>query len=212
MAVLARSEELGSPAMLEWALAARALEGEPESGDLHLIVAIPDGALLAVVDGLGHGPDAAAAARTAADALESHAAEAPDVGLRRCHQALRHTRGVAATVASLSARDETVTWLGVGNVEGMLFRAEPDADSRYELAPLRAGIVGLRMPVLRPALLSVQPGDVLVLATDGIRPGFDELVSRRESAESVADRILAEHGDAADDALVLVARYLGHTE
>src|ERR1041384_6057447 len=48
---------------LDWAVASAPLEGEPESGDLHLVKGISTGLLLAVVDGLGHGVEAAAVAR-----------------------------------------------------------------------------------------------------------------------------------------------------
>ena len=48
------------PLLIEWASAGMPLSGNHnESGDLHLIARFPDGALAAVMDGLGHGPEAA---------------------------------------------------------------------------------------------------------------------------------------------------------
>ena len=41
---------------IEWGVATRALPGQAESGDRHLVQRFPDGVLAAVVDGLGHGP------------------------------------------------------------------------------------------------------------------------------------------------------------
>src|SRR4051812_16934568 len=52
-------------APLEWAVAGRALSGQLESGDAGLVVALARGTLLAVIDGLGHGSEAAAAAGSA---------------------------------------------------------------------------------------------------------------------------------------------------
>ena len=52
------------------------------------------------------------------------------------------------------------------------------------------------------------PGDVMVLATDGIDSGFARAIAQGGAAQDVADRILAEHGKASDDALVVVVRYL----
>jgi negative regulator of sigma-B (phosphoserine phosphatase) len=204
----------GAPSLpeLDWAVANRAHPGEHESGDLHMVASIPDGALLAVVDGLGHGEEAAAAARAATAVVEGNADEAPETIVRRCHEALGQTRGVVMTVASLDAHEGTMRWLGVGNVEGVLLRGRARADHAYERAPLRAGIVGFRLPVLHASMLSVRPGDVLVLASDGIKHGFDRPVGVRESAQGIADRILAELGNPADDALVLVARYLGNAK
>jgi len=61
------------PPMVEWAVGARALEGEPVSGDLHVVTPFPGGVLVAVMDGLGHGTEAAAAAEAAAEILRDHA-------------------------------------------------------------------------------------------------------------------------------------------
>src|SRR3989454_8581110 len=51
------------------------LAGEQESGDLHLIKPVGSGVLVSVVDGLGHGAEAAAAARAAVAALSRYADE-----------------------------------------------------------------------------------------------------------------------------------------
>jgi serine/threonine protein phosphatase PrpC len=55
-------------------------------------------------------------------------------------------------------------------------------------------------------------GDVLVLATDGLRGDFATGVSVQGSAQTIADRILAASSRGHDDALVLVARFLGPGE
>jgi len=54
-------------------VASRPLPGEVVCGDRHLIKPTTDGVLAAVVDGLGHGDEATAAAKTAIAVLESHA-------------------------------------------------------------------------------------------------------------------------------------------
>src|SRR5689334_7847165 len=99
---------------LEWAVAGRALPGQAESGDRYVVQPFTDGVLLAAVDGLGHGAEAATAARTAVDTLTRYAQEPVMHLLQRCHEQLRRTRGVVLTLASIAARDGTLTWLGVG--------------------------------------------------------------------------------------------------
>src|SRR6266851_1958424 len=59
--------------LIEWAVAEVARAGQTESGDRYLVTTTPDGALVAVVDGLGHGADAADAAKVAVRSLERHA-------------------------------------------------------------------------------------------------------------------------------------------
>ena len=80
--------------LVHWGVATVALQGQSESGDLHMVKAVTDGVLIAVVDGLGHGEEAAAAARIAVDALERYAEEPPLALLQQCHVALKGSRGV----------------------------------------------------------------------------------------------------------------------
>jgi hypothetical protein len=104
-----------------------------------------------------------------------------------------------------------MTWLGVGNVEGILLRAAPRTGAAERLAP-RAGIVGHQVPPLEAAGLAVEPGDTLVFATDGVGGGLAEALIAGGPRRLTAERIVAEHGTATDDALVVVARYRGGSE
>jgi serine/threonine protein phosphatase PrpC len=203
--------EPGHPASLviECGSAAAALEGE--SGDVHVVAAFPHGALVAVIDGLGHGPEAAAAARAAASILETHAGEPVTALVERCHEALRKTRGAVMSLASFDARDDaSITWTGVGNVEGFLQRA--DRARPREAIALRGGIVGYHLPTLRAETLAVSPGDTLVMATDGIRSEFSAALAMEGSPQEMADAIFDRYARGSDDALVVVARYLGAGE
>jgi len=202
---------VGTPALIEWGVASRALPGEALSGDLHFVKQVATGAVVAVVDGLGHGAEAATAARAAVTALDRHAAESPVPLVERCHRALQGTRGVVMSVAVFGRSDRSMTWLGVGNVEGLLLYGDGAARSGAPRAGLvtRGGIVGSELPRLHPVVLPIAPGDTLIFATDGIREGFADGLSPEASPQQLADQILARHGKGTDDALVLVARYLG---
>src|SRR5438874_9809995 len=70
-------------------------------------------------------------------------------------------------------------------------------------------IFGSELPRLHPVVLPIAPGDTLIFATDGIREGFAEGLPPEAAPQQLADQILARHGKGTDDALVLVARYLG---
>ena len=196
-------------ALIDWGVATLMLAGEQESGDLHLIKPVGTGVLVSVVDGLGHGAEAAAAARTAVAALNRHAQESVLPLLQRCHQALAGTRGVVVSVALFDRADGSMTWLGVGNVEGVLLYADSGRRRGRERLVTRGGIVGSELPPLRAEVLAVAPGDTLILATDGIRSGFADDLAIDAPPQQLADQILARSGKSTDDALVLVARYLG---
>ena len=199
-------DALTSP-VVEWSAAERAFDGGGESGDRYLVKPYAHGALVAVADGLGHGPDAAVAARTAMEILEADADLPITTLLQRCHEHLRSTRGAALTLAVFDGRQETMTWLGVGSVDGVVLRAPPACGSQRLV--LRAGLVGCQLPSLHPSVIQVAPGDTLVLVTDGIRDDFAEQLTPDGPVGSSADRILARHAKGTDDALVLVVRYKG---
>ena len=196
---------------LEWSVSASTLSGEAKSGDLALVRPFPRGVLVAVLDGLGHGEEAAHAARLAAVELERHAAESVIALVRRCHGALRGTRGVVLSLASFNTRDDTMTWLGVGNVEGVLVRAQPAGSPFRENVLLRGGVVGHDLPPLQAFVVPVTADDCLAFATDGLRSEFITAVSVNGPPARQAADLLSRYGKDTDDALVLVARYLGET-
>lgn len=197
--------------LIEWGVAVQAFSKQPESGDGYLVESYPRGVLVAVVDGLGHGPRAAVVAKTAVAALEGHAHETVDLLIKRCHQELLGTRGAVMSLAAFSARDEAMTWVGVGNVAGLLLRADQKAARPREALLSRGGVVGYHLPSLYPAVLSIYPGDTLVFATDGLRSGFTGGVVLGDSPQEIADHLLETYGRSTDDALVLVARYVGES-
>lgn len=206
MAQLTPASTTSAP-LLEWGVAARTLAGERESGDLYLVAPLWGGVLVAVVDALGHGTEAAAAARLALRTLQAHAESDLSALARRCHEALLRTRGVAMNLASFG--QGTMSWLAIGNVHGMLLRADAGATPSREAIVLRSGVVGYQLPPLRTSALPVRPDDTLVFATDGIRSGFVEALRAGGPPQQLADGILAGYARDSDDALVLVVRYLG---
>jgi negative regulator of sigma-B (phosphoserine phosphatase) len=194
--------------LLDIAVAEAPLPGQLESGDLHLVARHPGGVLVAVIDGLGHGDEAAAAARTARAALEEDPGAAVPELFARAHGRLIRSRGVVMSVAAFEPGGR-LTWLGVGNVEGTVVRAEEGTVRRTDSILLLGGVVGYQLPKLRPSTMAVARGDTLVFATDGIDGGYIGDLDPAASPATLADRILAEYRTGGDDALVLVARYAG---
>src|SRR5207247_1155147 len=109
-----------SKPVIAWGVASRALAGQSVSGDKHLVKPVEEGFLLAAVDGVGHGAEASAAAKTALAVLEDHAGEPLVTLFKRCHERLTLTRGVVMTAAALQPAQGRLTWMGVGNVEAVL--------------------------------------------------------------------------------------------
>jgi hypothetical protein len=189
---------------LEWGCATRPRVPGGVSGDLAIVVPAPRQVIVAVVDGLGHGPEAARAAGVAAAVVRARAADEPGAIVRGCHAALRGTRGAAIALAAVSTRSATMTWLGIGNVEARLVRRR-----RTSALALARGVAGGAVHALAPATVELERGDLILFATDGVDAAFADSFDPAGSTAAIAGRLLARHRRSADDALVVAVRYLG---
>jgi negative regulator of sigma-B (phosphoserine phosphatase) len=195
--------------LIEWDVAQLTLPGEEKSGDCYWVKPFGTSVLVVVIDGLGHGEEAAAAAKIAVDVLEANARDDVIALFKRSHEALRRSRGVVMSMALLNGLEGTMTWMGVGNVEGLLARANTDIKPQKESLLIRAGVLGGLLPTLDASIIPIMPGDTLVFATDGIRSGFDEEINSHDPPKEIAANIMSKFSKNSDDALVLVARYVG---
>lgn len=195
--------------MVDYGVAKFVLPGQGESGDQHLVRCNAEGILIAVIDGIGHGEEAANAAKVAASVLMRDAGEPVISLVERCHERLRTMRGVVLSLASIDGARGLMTWLGVGNVQGVLMRADPRKENVQEALLLRGGVVGSQLPVLQATVLPIRQGDTIYFATDGVRSDFTRSLTAMENPQRAADRILEQYQSGSDDALILVARLTG---
>ena len=194
---------------LEFGVAGSIAPGQRVSGDLEVLHYYDGGggALIAAIDGIGHGEQAAATARLAADTILRHPEEEPAALLMRCHAALRGTRGVVLSIASINLRQAALSWLGVGNVSGLVCRGTVNVLVAREELLARPGVVGYgELPALRASVIPLRARDMLIFATDGISRHFSDDLAAAASAQSLADDIIAHYRQRNDDALVVVAR------
>ncbi|NJD77624.1 MAG: stage II sporulation protein E (SpoIIE) [Candidatus Methanoperedens sp.] len=191
---------------IEFGLVTIPLQGESVSGDDYIIKPFHNGVLVAVVDGLGHGYEAARASGIAIAALDTYVHESIIPLVKHCHDALKGTRGVVMSIAKFNLPDNTLSWLGVGNIECVLLRADEKFAPSHERLLLRGGVLGYQLPTLRESIIPVMRGDTLVFATDGIRSGFEEGLKAGERPQQIADNIMTGFSRGTDDALVLVVR------
>jgi phosphoserine phosphatase RsbX len=196
---------MNASAAIDWGHASLVMPGETRSGDRHVIAVADGAALIAVIDGLGHGEAAAAAANAAALVLEQSPHESLPALFDRCHAQLRATRGAAMTVARFEAAGRTLDWLGAGNVKTVLLRRSASGFTCMDLLTY-SGVVGARLPKRPASKIQVMPGDVLILATDGVDRKFIDSIRYDEPPQTQAERLLAAYRSPTDDALVLVAR------
>ena len=104
------------------AIAARPYPGETVSGDAWQVDWDGDICRIAVVDGLGHGPQAAVAAHAATTDLAAHPGRDPAAAVQGCHEVLTGTRGAALLVVRIDVGAGELAFVGVGNVKAQLWQ------------------------------------------------------------------------------------------
>ena len=202
--------ESGRVGPLEWAVTGKPLVGERTSGDDWVVIEYPGHALIAVVDGLGHGEAAAVAARRALRVAADNATEALDRLLTMCHEALEGTRGGAMTLTRIDLDTGSLEWLGIGNVGAYLVRVSTTGSTVAEAAMLRGGILGHTLPTpLKVRETAMLPGDLLLIGTDGLGIGFEDTVDLSMPTTQLVVDLLDHCGKDTDDALILAARNRG---
>jgi serine phosphatase RsbU (regulator of sigma subunit) len=184
---------------LTTAAATRHFPGEVVSGDAWTVERSDTMYRLTVIDGLGHGPEAAEAAALAKRTLQSHPDLEPIAALMACHHAMDHTRGAAILTAQIDLTDHRLTYAGVGNVEGRLCLSDRD----HRLISFR-GIVGTTVGKVSAFTLDLPGSWMLILHTDGISARFDTPALVSGNWQDLAHRILDRWGRTADDATVVV--------
>ncbi|MEU9097339.1 SpoIIE family protein phosphatase [Streptomyces sp. NPDC048361] len=157
----------------------------------------------AVIDGLGHGSEAAEAAQSALRSFRTAAAHPlPDV-LNAMHRALRHTRGAA--VGLLRLEGAQARYCGIGNVRAVALSHE-GVHHRLTGQP---GVVGWRMPTPKTHSIALPAGATALLHSDGIDARWTQdpsLFVLRLPPELLTASVMHHHRNARDDAAVLAVR------
>jgi len=178
--------------------------GESVAGDSWLIREGKGRIMLLVVDGLGHGPDAAAAAAAARKTAWDGWEQDPAALIQDVHAALRGTRGAAAAVAVLKPQSEAGLYCGVGNIACFL---QADGTSRSLVS--HNGIVGHQMRKTQEFAFAFPRTCLLIAHSDGIAtrwslrdyPGLEA-----RSPALIAGAVFRDHVRGRDDATVVVLR------
>ena len=198
----------------ESAVLVRCRRGETLSGDVGRLVPVRDGVVVAAIDGAGHGPEATRAASRAAGVVAATAEAAGDdvaAILRACHAALEDTRGAAITLAHLSCPGGGLKWLGLGSVEGRIVSSGHARPRRDLSLRLLGGVAGHHLPSLPTTEHGLRRGDLVAFASDGVARDFADRLDTAGPISALARRILDDHWNRDDDAMVVLIRWLGRT-
>jgi anti-sigma regulatory factor (Ser/Thr protein kinase) len=181
-----------------------AKSGEVVSGDDWVLISDKDRHTVMVVDGLGHGPDAAAAARAATAALAREPQGTPAELLEAVHHALKSTRGAAAGIAVMQPGRGLVTYSGVGNI---VARIHHEGKTRNLVS--HNGILGSQVRKIQEFSCPFPASALLVMHSDGLATYWDfeqypGLGSKHPGV--IAGVLYRDHQRSRDDATVAVFR------
>jgi anti-sigma regulatory factor (Ser/Thr protein kinase) len=140
-----------------------AVAGETECGDTWSIAEDQGRVATLVIDGLGHGPLAAAAAHAGLAAFRENPLAPPADTLRELHRRLSPTRGAAAACAVLDPQSSRLVYAGVGNIGGVLLH-----DSERKGLPSHNGTLGLSLPRSQQFEYPWPPNSVVIMHSDGL--------------------------------------------
>lgn len=178
--------------------------GEVACGDGWTSRTDPGGVTVLVVDGLGHGTEAAIAANAAVTQFHSSSIEPPADILAAVHRAMRHTRGGAVAVARLEWESETVAFAGLGNIAGTIIGRNGDARRLVSHNGI-AGHIARKIQAFEYPC----PDGVLIMHSDGVgtswsMDNYPGLVNAHPML--IAGVLYRDNNRGRDDATIVVTR------
>jgi hypothetical protein len=163
-----RQTPASAPARLLIGAISLPMDGENVCGDGWASRIAGNTVRLTLFDGLGHGPEAAAATAACLDLVQRYPDERPEALLQRIHQGIRHTRGGAGTVCDLFASSGMLRIAGVGNIAAVLVhdqKARPLMSHNGTLGHIATRFQEFTHPWSRD--------DLLILYSDGLTSRWD---------------------------------------
>ena len=202
--VLAHEGSVGASADCELGITLVPYPGEVECGDSWAFGLKSGAPSLFAVDGSGHGPHAALAARSAVEAFEKSDQMDSVRVMETIHRALAPTRGAAIAIARLDRAEKLVRFSGVGNISAALF-----SDGTTKRMVSLNGTAGHVAPRVREFTYPYSGAATILLHSDGVSAKWDlgaypGLAASRPSI--IAGVLNRDFRRTNDDALIAVLR------
>jgi anti-sigma regulatory factor (Ser/Thr protein kinase) len=178
--------------------------GEDFCGDGWAVLQGRGRIVVLVVDGLGHGFEAATAARAAIETVQGKAHLDAVNLMDAMHGALRPTRGAAAALAMLQPESELCTFCGIGNISASI---RSNGASRSMVS--QNGTLGHSVRKIQDFQYPFPKGSLLLMHSDGLATHWDLAaypgIEIRHPA-MVAAALYRDHSRGRDDLTVLALR------
>ena len=178
--------------------------GHRISGDGTFTAESEQGAFAAIIDGLGHGPEAAESARCCIEILVDRWSSNVEGLATRMHKSLQGLRGAAAGLLHICRKTGKLHY--VGNTTA---RCWPENGISEKRLISRDGVLGGNLRKATTQELAISPPATILLYTDGVSSHFraeDCPGLLRDQPRIVARRIVRDFGKKFDDAACVVLR------
>ena len=178
--------------------------GERFCGDAWTYHQTSERTVILLVDGLGHGPQAAEAAQEAVEAFRKWVERRPNEILSRIHDALKKTRGAVAAVAEIWPHEKALTYAAVGNIASSIV-----TNQRSRSLVSHSGTLGVASPRIQEFKEQWGPDSIFIMHSDGLQTRWDllsysGLVSRHPALIGAA--LFRDYRRHRDDASVVVVK------
>lgn len=178
--------------------------GEWVSGDAAFVRECDGFVFAAIVDVLGHGAEAHELARSIEAELPRRADRDVVAVLEALHESLAGSRGAAVGACAIEPASGQLAYAGIGNTVLRRFGL------RETRLVSRDGVLGQTRRSPRREDLALQPGDLVLLYTDGVSDRFGQhdypgLI--HHDVSTVARTVVERFGKSHDDAACIAIRY-----
>ena len=189
---------------IDYYLAKVPLLSEKECGDAGIIKEFDNKIFAAVVDVLGHGKNAYRLTLVIEKFLEENYRKNLTGIMQGLHEHIKGSVGAVVILCLLDLDSGQLEYTGIGNLTIRIFGMN---DKR--LLP-GEGIIGYIMNTPKKEMVTLVPGDILLVHSDGIKAHFeaaDYPGIYRQTAREIAVGVMNRFNKGIDDAICLVLKY-----
>ncbi|MBN1694421.1 SpoIIE family protein phosphatase [candidate division WOR-3 bacterium] len=187
--------------IIQTSVYSRPKPGFKSNGDAYFIKRYEDYAVVAVVDGIGHGDKASEASSIALKVIEDQFKDELEQVVLTIHRRLHGSRGCVIGIVRMS-KEGKIEYLGVGNIRTQIYTPE-----MYKRLVSFDGLLGSNIRTLRTDHLTLSRPCLIVLHSDGVTSfNFEDKRIVYRPVMEVAKESFEKYKKSSDDATLLIAR------
>ncbi len=187
--------------VIQTSVYSRPKPGFKSNGDAYFIKRYEDSAIVAVVDGIGHGDKASEASRIALKVIEDKFRDELEEVVLTIHRRLHGSRGCVIGIVRMN-KEGKIEYLGVGNIRTQIYTPE-----MYKRLVSFDGLLGSNIRTLRTDRLTLSRPCLVVLHSDGVASfNFEDKRIVYRPVMEVIKESFEKYKKSSDDATLLIAR------